>query len=154
MVKAIPEGFHSITPYLVAKNAKQALGFYSEAFDAEVTLELNTPDGGVAHAEMKVGSSHIMLAEEHPDMGFLSPETLGGAGVSLMLYLDNVDTAFAKALAAGAEEVRPVIDQFYGDRAGTLKDPFGHIWTLATHVEDLTEQELHQRMMAYFSEES
>ncbi|NMP32697.1 VOC family protein [Thalassotalea sp. M1531] len=151
-VSAIPEGFHSITPYLVAKNAKQALVFYQQAFDATLVLVLSTPDDGIAHAEMKIGDSHFMLTDEYPDMGFLSPESLGGAGVSLMIYTEDVDKVFAQAKAVGAKELRPVVDQFYGDRAGTLQDPFGHVWTIATHIEDLSEQEINERMHDYFSE--
>ncbi|WNC70168.1 VOC family protein [Thalassotalea nanhaiensis] len=151
-VKAIPDGYHSITPYLIVKDGNAAVKFYQNAFSAEIILVLNTPDGGIAHAEIKIGDSHIMLAEEYMDMGFVSPETLGGAGVSLMLYLENVDQSFTKAINAGGIELKPVSDQFYGDRAGTLKDPFGHIWTLGTHKEDLSEDEIKQRMMAEFSE--
>ena len=151
-VKAIPDGFHSITPYLVAINAVDALTFYQKAFHAEQTMALHTPDGSVAHAEMKIGDSHFMLTEEYPDMGFLSPKTLGGAGVSLMIYTEDVDALFANAINAGAVELRPVVDQFYGDRAGTLQDPFGHVWTIATHKEDLTEDELMTRMQAYMAE--
>lgn len=151
-VKAIPDGFHSITPYLVAKGASAALGFYQRAFGAEKTLVLTTPDGSVAHAEMKIGNSFFMLTDEYPEMGFLSPETLGGSGVSLMIYTDNVDAYFANAISAGAVELRPVIDQFYGDRAGTLKDPYGHVWTNATHKEELTEKELVERMQTVINQ--
>ena len=152
-INAIPDGYHSVTPYLVAKNATAALEFYKTAFKAEITLVMNTPSGGIAHAELRIGNSPIMLADESPEMGFVSPETLGGAGVSLMIYTENVDQLFDAAIDAGAEQLRPVVDQFYGDRAGTLKDPFGHTWTIATHMEDLTEDELNNRMKACFSEE-
>lgn len=151
-VKSIPDGFHSITPYLVVKRATAAMDFYSQAFNAEKILELNTPDGDIAHAEMKIGDSYFMLAEEYPDMGFLSPESLGGSAVSLMIYCEDVDQLFTQAMAAGATEVRPVVDQFYGDRAGTLKDPYGHVWTIATHKEELSEQQLNERMEAYFTQ--
>ena len=151
-VKPIPDGYHSVTPYLIAKNAKKALTFYQQAFHAEVTLILNTPDGGIAHAELKIGDSPVMLTDEYPDMGYLSPESLGGAGVSLMIYSENADELFLNALNCGATELRPVTKQFYGDRAGTLKDPFGHTWTIATHIEDLSEQELNQRMNEYFAQ--
>ncbi len=150
-VKAIPEGFHSLTPYLVVKNAKAAMQFYEKALGAKVMMELNTPDGGVAHAELLIGNSHFMLTEEFPDMGFVGPETLGGAGVSIMLYTEDVDTLFEQALSHNAEILRPVMDQFYGDRAGTLKDPFGHIWTIGTHTEDLSDQELKARMEEYMA---
>lgn len=151
---SIPDGFHSLTPYLVAKDAQSALVFYQKAFDAEVILKLETPDGGLAHAELRIGNSIFMLTEEYPDMGFHSPESLGGAGVSMMIYLDDVDSAFTQAISAGAEEMRPVIDQFYGDRAGTVKDPFGHVWTLATHIEDLSDEALEQRMAEYFKKQA
>jgi len=151
-VKPTPDGYHSVTPYLVARNAADAISFYNKAFLAETLLVMNTPDGGTAHAEIKIGDSHVMLTDEYPDMGFLSPESLGGAGISLMIYVENVDDFFANAIECGATELRPVTDQFYGDRAGTLKDPFGHTWTIATHKEDLTEEELNQRMQAYFEQ--
>lgn len=150
----LPDGFHTVTPYLIARNAQTALAFYQAAFDAEVLLKLETPDGSLAHAELKIGNSIIMLTEEFPEMGFNSPDTLGGAGVSLMIYLEDVDKAFTKAISKGAEELRPVIDQFYGDRSGTVKDPYGHIWTLATHKEDLSSDELKARMAEYFKEQA
>lgn len=142
---AIPEGYHSVTPYLICKNARQAIEFYQKAFNAEVKLILDMPGGGVAHGEILIGNSHVMLADEQPEMNFSSPQSIGGSPVSLMVYLEDVDKAFAQAIDAGAEQLRAVEDQFYGDRAGTLKDPFGHTWTLATHIEDLSEQELEQR---------
>ncbi|WP_286266656.1 VOC family protein [Thalassotalea atypica] len=148
-VSPIPQGFHSLTPYLVVKDAKSALTFYQQAFNAVTTLELNTPDGSVAHAEMKIGNSYLMITEEYPDMGFVGPETLGGAGVSLMLYTEDVDLLCNQAIDAGCELLRPVIDQFYGDRAGTVKDPYGHVWTIGTHTEDLTDEELSARMLDY-----
>ncbi|MBO9491964.1 VOC family protein [Endozoicomonas sp. G2_1] len=149
-VKPIPKGFRSVNPYLVVRNANQAIEFYQNAFNAKVTLELNTPTGTVAHAELKIGNTIVMLTEEYPEMGFFSPDTLGGSAVSLMLYLKDVDQAVAQAIEAGAIETRPVADQFYGDRTGTVKDPFGHTWTIATHIEDLTDQELKDRMAAFF----
>lgn len=148
-VPTIPEGFHSITPYLVAKKASDAILFYTKAFNAKTMLVLNTPEGGIAHAELKIGNSHFMVTDEYPEMGFNSPETLGGSAVSMMLYVDDVDSLFANAIDAGAQELRPIMDQFYGDRAGTLKDPFGHVWTIGTHKEELTEEELVQRMEEY-----
>lgn len=147
----IPEGFHSVTPYLVMKNAKAAIEFYVEALDAKIMMCLDAPDGSVAHGELLIGNSYIMLTEENPEMGFVGPETLGGAGVSLMLYVEDVDQTFAQAIAAGCVELRPVIDQFYGDRAGTLKDPYGHVWTIGTHKEDLTEDEVNARMAEYIA---
>lgn len=145
-VKAIPEGFHSLTPYLIVKDAKSALTFYQKAFNAQAELELNTPDGGVAHAELKIGNSYLMLTEEFPDMGFVGPQTLGGAGVSIMLYTEDAESLYEQAIEQGCEVMRPMMDQFYGDRAGTLKDPYGHVWTVGMHVEDLTQEELIKRM--------
>ncbi|NMP16684.1 VOC family protein [Thalassotalea sp. Y01] len=150
-VKAIPEGFHSITPYLVCNGAEKAVEFYQQAFNAQLVLRLDMPDGRIAHAEIKIGDSHIMLTNEHPEMGFVSPETLGGAGVSLMLYGDDCDAMFAQAISAGATELRPLTDQFYGDRTAIVKDPFGHVWTIGTHKEDLTQQQLEQRMAEFIS---
>jgi len=145
-VSAIPEGFHSLTPYLIVKDANSALTFYQKAFNATAELELNTPDGGVAHAELKIGNSYLMLTEEYPDMGFVGPQTLGGAGVSIMLYTEDAESLYEQAIEQGCEVVRPMMDQFYGDRAGTLKDPYGHVWTVGMHVEDLTQEELVKRM--------
>lgn len=151
-VKPIPDGYHSLTPYLVVNNAADAIAFYQRAFGAELTMRLDIPGTQqVAHAELKLGSSHLMLSEENPQWNSVSPTTLGGSPLSLMFYVPDVDSAFARALEAGAVEVMPVQNQFYGDRSGTLKDPFGHIWTLGTHVEDVGLEELGQRMAAMFS---
>lgn len=147
-VSAIPEGYHSLTPYLIVKDAGAALAYYAEALNAVEVLRMPMPDGNIGHAEMKVGDSHFMLAEEMPDMGFVGPASLGGAGVSLMLYTEDCDALFAQAIAAGGEQLRAMEDQFYGDRAGTFKDPFGHVWTIGTHKEDLSPEELTQRMAA------
>lgn len=146
MVKAIPDGYHSLTPYLVIKGAQDAITFYQQAFNATLLLCLDMPDGSVAHAEMRVGNSSFMFSEESIEMGFTSPQTLGGSCVTLMVYTEDVDVFFQQAIAAGCEAIRPVENQFYGDRAGTLKDPFGHIWTIATHVEDVSEEELNKRL--------
>lgn len=143
--KPIPAGYHSITPYLIVKGAAEAIEFYKKAFNATEIMRLPMPDGGVGHAEIQIGDSRVMLADECPDMHFLSPESLGGAGVSLCLYLEGVDACFQQAVDAGAEVVRPVEDQFYGDRSGTLKDPFGHVWTVATHQEDISPAEMDRR---------
>lgn len=150
-VKAIPDGFHSITPYLICRDAPAALEYYKTALGARELLRLATPDGGIAHAEIEIGDSRLMLADEHPDMGFLSPASLSGSGVSLMLYVDDADAAFRRAIKAGAEELRPVADQFYGDRSGTLKDPFGHTWTIGTHTEDLSQEEIDRRFAEMIS---
>ncbi|MED5524025.1 MAG: VOC family protein [Pseudomonadota bacterium] len=151
-VKPIPDGYHSLTPYLVVNNANDAIAFYQRAFGAELMLRLDIPGTQqVAHAELKFGNSHLMLTEENPQWNSVSPTTLGGSPLSLMFYVPDVDAAFARALEAGAVEVMAVQNQFYGDRSGTLKDPFGHIWTLGTHVEDVGLEELGQRMAAMFS---
>ena len=148
MVSPIPAGYHSVTPYLMVRNAVGAIAFYREAFGAEELMRFEGPPGRIAHAEVKIGDSHVMLADEHPDEGFVGPQTLGGAGASLMLYVEDVDKTFARAVAAGATVRRPVADQFYGDRVGTLTDPFGHVWTVATHKEDVSVEEAKRRMEA------
>jgi PhnB protein len=143
-----PPGYHSVTPYLALRGAKAALDFYARAFGAETVLKLDMPDGSIAHAEIRIGDSILMMSDENADWGNHSPPTLGGSPVSLMIYVPDVDSAFARALAAGAQRVRPVEDQFYGDRSGTLKDPFGYQWTLATHLEDVSAEEAQRRMQA------
>ena len=143
-----PQGYHTLTPYMTVKNARAALAFYAEAFGAEKVLLLDMPDGSVAHAEIRIGDSVVMLAEENEAWGNRSPLSLGGSPMFLMAYVDDVDAAFRRAIEAGATEVRPVADQFYGDRSGTLKDPYGHQWTLATHIEDVSEAEAQRRMEA------
>ena len=146
MVPHIPPGYHSVTPYLMVRDATRALAFYLEAFAAEELMRFEGPPGRIAHAEVKIGDSHVMLADENPEEGFVGPQTLGGAGVSLMLYVRDVDATFARAVAAGATVRRPVADQFYGDRVGTLTDPFGHVWSIATHHEDVSVEEAKRRM--------
>nr|WP_198683770.1 VOC family protein [Peristeroidobacter agariperforans] len=145
MVKAIPEGYHSITPYLIIKGASDAIEFYKRAFGATEVMRMPKPDGTIGHAELAIGDSRIMLADEYPEMGYRSPLSIGGAGISIMLYIEKVDEVFKRAIAAGAQELQAVKDQFYGDRSGTLQDPFGHIWTVSTHVEDLTPEEMGRR---------
>jgi len=144
-VKPIPEGYHSVTPYLVVNGGAQAIDFYKRAFGATELVRMAGPDGKVGHAEIRIGNSPVMLADEFPDMGFRSPRSLGGAGVSLMIYVEDVDAQFRQAIAAGAKELRPVKDQFYGDRSGTLEDPFGHVWTISTHKEDVSSEEMKRR---------
>jgi PhnB protein len=122
------------------------MAFYRDAFGATEVMRFAGPDGRIAHAEVKIGDSHVMLADELPDQGFVGPQTLGGAGISLMLYVNDVDATFAKALAAGATVRRPVADQFYGDRMGTLVDPYGHVWSIGTHREDVSVEEMQRRM--------
>jgi PhnB protein len=148
MVRSIPEGYHSVTPYLIVDDANAAIDFYKRAFGATELFRLPMGDK-IGHAEIKIGDSHVMLADEFPDMGHLGPKSRGGTTVSLLLYLDDVDSAFGKAVAAGAKEQRPVTDQFWGDRMGTLNDPFGHQWSLATHTEDVAPQEMESRMKAF-----
>jgi PhnB protein len=150
-VKAIPEGYHSVTPYLIVNGAEEAIRFYAQAFGATEMLRLPMGDK-IGHAEMKIGDSVIMLSDEWPDHGKLGPKSRGGATAGLMIYLEDVDAAFERAIAAGATLERPVEDQFYGDRSGTVIDPFGHSWTLSTHVEDVPEDELQRRMEAFSKE--
>ena len=144
-VKPVPEGYHTVTPYLIVKGAAKALEYYQKAFGATEVLRLADPSGKVMHAEIKIGDSIVMLADEFPEMGAKSPQTLGGSAVGICLYVPDVDARFKQAIAAGAKEERPVVDQFYGDRSGTLIDPFGHKWTIATHKEDLTPEEIGKR---------
>ena len=149
-VKPIPEGYHSVTPYLSIKGAVEALEYYKRAFGA-VELFRMEHEGKIGHAEIKIGNSMIMIADEYPQMDFLSPKTLGGSPVGLMIYVDDVDTIFKQAIDAGGVEKKPVQDQFYGDRSGTLTDPYGHVWTVATHKEDVTPEEMEKRVAAHKS---
>jgi PhnB protein len=143
--KSIPDGYHSVTPYLIIKGAADAIDFYKRTFGAAELMRMPRPDGKIGHAEIRIGDSAIMLADEHLEMGHRSPQSLGGAGVSLMVYVERVDDVFTRAIASGAKEVQPVKDQFYGDRSGTLRDPFGHTWTIATHIEDIPPEEMRRR---------
>lgn len=147
-VPSTPVGYHTATPYLVAKGAAAAIDFYKSVFGATEVLRMAGPDGTIMHAEIKIGDSIIMLAEEMPGWGFSSPSTLGGSPVGLCLYFPDVDARFAAAVAAGATVKRPVQDQFYGDRSGTIIDPAGHIWTIATHIEDVPPEEMCRRFEA------
>ena len=144
-VQPIPAGYHSVTAYLSIREAGKALDFYKRAFGAKELLRMQGPDGKVGHAEIKIGDSHVMLADEFPNMGFLGPQSRGGTTVQLHLYVKGVDATVEKALAAGGKLKRPVENQFYGDRAGTIEDPFGHVWYIATHKEDLSPAELRRR---------
>jgi PhnB protein len=144
-IKPIPEGYRTATPYLIVKGAAEAIDFYKRAFGATELLRMADPQGRIAHAEVRIGDSVIMLADEHPAMGHRGPRSLGGSSVSILLYLADVDAVFERAVRAGAKAQRPVADQFYGDRAGTLEDPFGHVWTVATHIEDVSPEELQRR---------
>ena len=147
-VKAIPDGYHSVTPYLIIDGAARAIDFYKRAFDAKELLRIPSPGDKIGHAEIKIGDSVIMLADEHPEMDARSPTHFGGSPVSIMVYVEDVDRQFKQAIAAGATAVRPIADQFYGDRSGTLKDPFGHSWHLSTHKEDVSMEEMNRRMAA------
>ena len=150
--KSIPDGYHAVTPYLTVKNTVAALDFYERAFGATVTMRMDGPGGKTMHAEFLIEGSPVMMSDEFPEMGATSPETLGGVSSSLMIYLDDVDARFEQAIAAGGTVEKAVQDQFYGDRSGTLKDPFGHRWTLATHVEDVAPDEINRRVAAMMSE--
>lgn len=143
-VKPIPEGYHSITPYLGVADAAKAIEFYQKAFDATVVMRLDMPDGKVGHAELRIGDSAIMMASPCEEMAFGSPGS-EPTSVGLHLYVEDVDAAYKQAVSAGATALSPPKDQFYGDRSGTLKDPFGHVWFMATHKEDLTEAQIRQR---------
>ena len=147
-VKPIPEGYHTATPYLIIRDAADAIEFYKRAFGAIELFRFPAPGGKVGHAEIKIGDSPIMLADEYPDMGYNSPKALGGSPVSLMLYVEDVDTVFNQALAAGALVKEALSDKFYGDRTGTLVDPFGHIWHVSTHKEDVSLEEMERRAKA------
>jgi PhnB protein len=145
-VKPIPDGYHAVTPYLVIRGAGRALEFYAKAFGAEEVFRMPAPDGSVMHAEMRFGDSIVMIGEEAPQMGAISPAALGGSPVSLLLYVPDVDAAFARATAAGCVAQMPPTDMFWGDRYGKLQDPFGHLWAMATHVEDVAPEEMARRM--------
>lgn len=144
--KPIPDGYHSVTPYLIVSGAAKALDFYVRALGAEERVRMPGPGGKIMHAEIQIGDSMVMLADEFPEMGAKSPQSIGGTPVGICLYVEDVDARFKKAIAAGAKEERPVQNQFYGDRSGTLIDPFGHKWTIATHIEDVTPEEMGRRM--------
>jgi PhnB protein len=147
-VKPIPDGYQTVTPYLIVSGAAKALEFYKKAFGAKERMRLASPDGKIGHAEIQIGDSVVMLADEFPQMGAKSPQTIGGTPVGICVYVEKVDAVFQQALAAGGKEERAVKDQFYGDRSGTFIDPFGHKWTVATHIEDVTPEEIGKRMAA------
>ena len=150
-VKPIPEGHRTVAPYLAIKNAVGALEFYKTAFGAVETFKLLVPDGRVGHAELRLGDSLIMLSDEFPEFGGKAPESLGGSPVSIHLYVEDVDAFVQRAVAAGARELKPVTNQFYGDRSGQLQDPYGHLWWVATHKEDVAPDELQTRVRALFA---
>ena len=148
--KPIPEGYHSITPYLVIKGAAKAIDYYKKAFGATEIMRMPLPDGTVAHAELKIGDSMFMMGEEMPQAGYRAPQ--GSTPVGLMIYVEDVDRVFKQAVAAGGRVNKELQNQFYGDRSGTLYDPFGHMWTIATHVEDVPPEEMKRRMAKYAAE--
>lgn len=155
-VKPIPDGYHSVTPYLVINGAAKAIDFYKKAFGAKEIGRLSMPDGKIGHAEIQIGNSRIMLSDENQEWGNKSPQTLGGCPVGLCIYVENVDEVYKNALAAGGktEKNMEVKDQFYGDRSGTVVDPFGFKWTIATHTEDVSFDEMQKRMSAMFSKQN
>lgn len=148
-VKAIPDCYEGVTPYLICRNAEEAIEFYKRAFGAVELFRIGEP-GMVGHAELKIGNAIFMVADEHPDMNIHSPTTIGGTPVHLLVYVPNVDEFFGKAVAEGVEVLRPVEDQFYGDRTGQFKDPYGHIWSFATHIEDVSPDEMNERAAAKY----
>ncbi len=153
-IKAIPEGFHTITPHLVIRGAAEAIEFYKKALGAEERMRMASPDGRITHAELKIGDSILFLADEFPEMGGTcsrSPQSLGATTVTLMLYVPDVDTAFKRAIDAGAKSVMPVADMFWGDRYGTITDPYGHTWGMATQKEVLTPIEVERRAREFFA---
>lgn len=147
-VKPIPEGYHSVTPYLIVKGGAQAIEFYKTAFGATELIRMARPDGKIGHAEIRIGDSVIMLADENPAMGSLSPQAVGGTPVLIHLYVEDADAVFNRGVAAGGTVERPLKDQFYGDRTGRIVDPFGHRWYVATHKEDVAPEELKKRVAA------
>jgi PhnB protein len=150
--KPKPDGYQSVIPYLIVDGAAKAIEYYKKALGATELMRYDAPGGKVGHAELKIGDCVVMLADEHPEMGFKGPRTIGGTPVCLVVYVENVDAQFAKATAAGAQVLRPLQDQFYGDRSGTIADPFGHVWTLSTHKEDLAPEEIQKREAAMKAE--
>ena len=147
-VKPIPEGYHTVTPYLIIEGAADAIEFYQKAFGATELFRFPAPDGKVGHAEIKIGDSPVMLADAYPAMGYNGAKSLGGSPVSLMIYVDDVDAIFDRAVAAGATVKEGLSDKFYGDRMGTVIDPFGHVWHIATHKEDVPFEEMEKRAKA------
>jgi PhnB protein len=143
-----PDGYHTATPYLIVNDGAQAIDFYKKAFGATELMRMPGPNGKIGHAEIRIGDSAIMLADEHPEMGARSPQTLGGSPVFLMIYVKDADGTTAQAEAAGAKILRPLENQFYGDRSATVLDPFGHTWTISTHIEDVPPDELARRAAA------
>ncbi|MCI0661061.1 MAG: VOC family protein [Acidobacteria bacterium] len=153
-VKAIPEGYEGATPYLCVRDAAGALDFYKKAFGATELMRFPMPDGKIGHAEFKIGKAIVMLADEFPDYGFLSPQTIGGSPVQIMVYVEDVDSVVKQAEGAGAKLLSPVADQFYGDRSGKLQDPYGHLWYISTHKEDVAPEEMQKRHDDYLKKQA
>ncbi len=152
-VKPIPDGYHTFTPYLAVQGAVQAIEFYKKAFDATELFRMEGAPGKIAHAEMKIGNSIIMLADEHPEMDFKGPKSYGGSPCAFYLYVEDCDAVFNAAIAAGGKVIKPMQDQFYGDRSGMLEDPYGHRWSVATHKEDLTMEEVGKRAAEFMAKQ-
>ena len=152
-VKPIPDGYHAITPYLSIRDATKAIAFYTKAFGAKLKLRMDAPGGKVGHAEMKIGDSIVMLADEAPEMDFMSPQARGGTSILMHLYVKDCDATIAQAVSAGATVIRAVKDQFYGDRAGGIEDPFGHQWFFATQKEIVTPEEMDRRAAEYMKQD-
>ena len=150
-VKPVPDGYPTVTPYLTIKNAAQAIEFYQRAFGATVAMRIDDPNGKIGHAEIRIGDSPVMLSDEYPEMDARGPLAIGATPVTIHLYVPDVDIMYARAIAAGAKQLRAVEDQFYGDRGGKLQDPFGHVWWISTRKENLTAEEVNRRAAAMFS---
>ena len=151
-VSPVPAGYHSVTPYLLIGGASAAIDFYMKAFGAVEVLRLTAPDGRIGHAEIRIGDSHVMLADEHPEMAFLGPQSRGGTTVSMLLYVADADAVFDRAIEAGATELRPLCDQFYGDRSGAVTDPWGHVWSIASRTEEITPEEIQRRFQELYGD--
>jgi PhnB protein len=147
-VKPVPEGYHNVTPYLFVRSAASAIDFYKNIFGATEIMRMPGSNGKIMHAELRIGDSIVMLADENPQTGVMSPQTIGGFSVGMHLYVESVDQEIQKAVESGAKLLRPIKNQFYGDRSGTVLDPFGHMWSVATHVEDVSPEEMRKRMTA------
>lgn len=152
-ISPVPPGYHTVTPYLLIRGASDAIAFYKEAFGAVEVLRLTSPDGRISHAEIRIGDSHVMIADEHPEMDFLGPQSRGGTTVSLMVYVPDADSVFARAIKAGAQELRPLCDQFYGDRSGAVTDPWGHVWSISCRIEDVSPEEIQRRFQELYGDE-
>ena len=151
-VKPIPDGYHSVTPYLIVNAGQRALDYYKQAFGASELFRMDAPGGKIGHAEIQIGDSRVMLSDENPAWGAKAPTPGVSPPVQLMIYVEDVDATFKRALAAGAKETQPIKNQFYGDRSGTLTDPFGHVWTIATHIEDVPADEMQRRAAEFMKQ--